>query len=121
MMLTVALGMVLLVGILLPIMGNGMLPWRAGAVSLLLYTVWVQVNGLVVKSWGRYMLVATICWVGLVVFSLLLAHWLSKSPNDELHGIKDTYAILIVFYILLTFLAGVFRIAHMVLKGNEDL
>ena len=95
---------------------NGTLPWRAVAVAMLFFAIANQVSGLLVKNWGRYLLISFGCFAALMTILLFIAKWLSDIPLTDLFYMRRIYVLLVLFNILMILLAGTFRVLHGMLK-----
>ena len=101
------------------ITSNGTIPWRAAAVAILFYAITNQVSGLISKKWVQYTLISYACFTLLMIILLLLAGKIAQTPLSQLFYMRRLYLLLVVFYILETILAVVFRVMHMMVRGDN--
>jgi hypothetical protein len=69
------------------------------------------VSGLFISRWGLYMGLSYVAFIVHMVVLLIIAGYLAEAPLVELPKFKKTFALLSVFFFLLTILAGVYRVA----------
>ncbi len=90
---------------------NPTLPWQVCGVSILFFSVYNQVMGLFLQRWPLYMGLSYLAFIAHVVLAILVAGLIADAPLAELPSFKKTYALLSVFFIMLTVLASVYRVA----------
>ena len=99
------------------VMGK-VIPWRVVTISLLFFTMANHIAGLFVQRWGRYVFISFICYGLLVVSLMTLAKAISGLGLGQLESFQKTIGVLIMFYVLLTALAGLFRTIRMLIGEN---
>jgi hypothetical protein len=92
--------------------------WRVVTVSMLFFSIANHVVGLFVPRWGRYVFISFLCFGVIVVLLLTLAKQISGIGLGDLYSFQKTCTLLIMFYVLLTGLAGLFRTARLLI-GDE--
>ena len=93
-------------------------PWRVVTVSLLFFTMANNISGLFVPRWGRYVFISYLCLPVMVISLMTLAKVISGVGLGELDSFQKTIGVLIMFYVLLTGLAGLFRTIRMLIGEN---
>lgn len=87
------------------------LPWQVCGVSILFFAIYNQVVGLFLRRWRLYMGLSYLVFIAYVVLLLLAASAIADTPLATLPTFKKTYTLLVVFFIMLTVLSGVYRVA----------
>ncbi|CAN5368698.1 hypothetical protein BH09BAC1_BH09BAC1_14190 [soil metagenome] len=104
----------LVLGVIIMFLGknsNPALPWEVCGVTILFFSIYNQVMGLFVRRWPLYMGLSYLAFIAHMALALIIAGHIADAPLAELPKFKKTYAVLGVFYIMLTMLAGVYRVA----------
>ncbi len=95
------------------------IPWQICGASMLFFAVYTQVMGLFSKRWPLYMGLSYLSFIGLTILLLLMASVIAEVPLSDFPRYKKTYALLIIFFILLSMIAGVYRLALYLLGTSE--
>lgn len=87
------------------------IPWQISGISMLFFTVYSQVKGLFMRRFGLYMALCYGAFIMHTALLLFIAGGLADVPLAELPRFKKTYALLGIFFIMLSMLAGIYRVA----------
>lgn len=87
------------------------IPWQICGASMLFFTVYTQVIGLFAKRWPKYMGLSYLSFIGLTVLLLVAASLIAEAPLADFPRYKKTYTLLVIFFVLLSMIAGVYRVA----------
>ncbi len=95
------------------------IPWQICGASMLFFTVYTQVVGLFSKRWALYMGLSYLSFIGLAILLILLAGLIAEAPLADFPRYKKTYALLVVFFIMLSMMAGIYRLALYLLADSN--
>lgn len=95
------------------------IPWQVCGASMLFYTVYTQVIGIFTKRWPLYMGLSYLSFIVLTILMLIAASQIAEVPLADFPRYKKTYALLVIFFILLSMIAGVYRGALYLLGDTE--
>lgn len=95
------------------------IPWQICGASMLFFTVYTQVIGLFTKRWPQYMGLSYLSFIGLTVLLIIAASQIAEAPLADFPRYKKTYTLLVIFFILLSMIAGVYRVALYLLADSK--
>ncbi len=95
------------------------LPWEVCCVAMLFFAVYNQVRGLLLRRWPLYMGLSYLAFAIYTALLLTTASLLAEVPLSGLVSLKKTYVLLVVFFIMLTILASVYRVALLMLESAK--
>lgn len=87
------------------------IPWQICGASMLFFAVYTQVTGLFLVRWPLYMGLSYLSFIVHTISLLVVAGLLADAPLSTFPQYKKTFALLSIFFILLTMIAGVYRLA----------
>lgn len=89
----------------------GVLPWQILMVTILFTTVFYEVVGLFRPRWGRYTAISYAVFILLLIGLYFIAAGIATTPMRDLPRFQKFIGLLIIFKVLLTGLAGLYRVA----------
>ena len=83
--------------------------WLIAASSILLFATANPIIGIFKKKWLVYIVVSFVVFALLMIFDILVANALAERKIEEVTEYRLIFFAEVIFYILVTFLIGIFR------------
>jgi hypothetical protein len=87
------------------------IPWQICGASMLFFAVYTQVTGLFLVRWPLYMGLSYLSFIVHTIILLVVAGSIADAPLSVFPQYKKTFVLLSIFFVLLTMIAGVYRLA----------
>lgn len=87
------------------------IPWQICGASMLFLTVYTHVTGLFLRRWPLYMGLSYLSFIVHTILLLYIAGMIADAPLADYPKYKKTFALLSMFFVMLSMIAGVYRLA----------